>query len=190
MELVGERRGKLESMKTQGNYTHVEFIIPARGLIGLRTRVLNATQGTAVMHHRFLEYRPLEHGLPKRANGVLVSMTSGKAVAYALDGLQQRAELFIGPGETVYEGMIVGENSRDNDMVVNPTKEKKLTNIRAAGSDDNVLLKPPRRMSLEASLEYIEDDEYAEVTPTDIRLRKIILSEADRRRQTRKRSSL
>ncbi len=190
MELVGARRGTLLGMKTPGDFTHAEFAIPARGLIGLRTRLLNATQGTAVMHHRFLEYRPMEHGLPRRSNGVLVSMTNGKAVAYALDGLQQRAELFVAPGEPVYEGMIVGENSRDNDMAVNPTKEKKLTNIRAAGSDDNILLKPPRRLSLEAALEYIEEDEYAEVTPSAIRLRKIILSEAERRRQARKKSTV
>ncbi len=188
MELVGERRGNLQSMATHGEYTHADFLIPARGLIGLRTRLLNATQGTAVIHHRFAEYRPAEPDLPRRSNGVLVSMTSGKAVAYGLDGLQQRAELFVAPGDVVYEGMIVGENSRENDLVVNPTREKKLTNIRAAGSDDNILLKPPREMSLEAALEYIEDDEYVEVTPSQIRLRKILLSEADRRRQTRKSS--
>lgn len=183
MELVGNRRGSLESMATHGEYTHVTFLIPARGLIGLRTRLLNATQGTAVIHHRFAEYRPAEPDLPRRSNGVLVSMANGKAIAYALDGLQQRAELFVAPGDIVYEGMIVGENSRDNDLAVNPTKEKKLTNIRAAGSDDNILLKPPRRMSLETALEYIEDDEYVEVTPSQIRLRKILLSENQRRRR-------
>lgn len=183
MELVGNRRGNLESMATHGEYTHVTFLIPARGLIGLRTRLLNATQGTAIIHHRFAEYRPAEPDLPRRSNGVLVSMANGKAIAYALDGLQQRAELFVAPGDIVYEGMIVGENSRDNDLAVNPTKEKKLTNIRAAGSDDNILLKPPRRMSLEAALEYIEDDEYVEVTPSQIRLRKILLSENERRRR-------
>ncbi len=176
-------------MTAHGDYTHVEFLIPARGLIGLRTRLLNATQGTAIIHHRFAEYRPAEPDMPRRANGVLVSMAHGKAIAYALDGLQQRAELFIAPGDVVYEGMIVGENSRENDLVVNPTKEKKLTNIRAAGSDENILLKPPRKMSLEAALEYIEDDEYVEVTPSQIRLRKIVLQEAERRRQNRNAAS-
>ena len=115
-------------------------------------------------------------------------MAHGKAVGFALDGLQQRAELFVAPGEDVYEGMIVGENSRDNDLSVNPTKEKKLTNIRAAGSDDNILLKPPRRLSLEAALEYIEEDELVEITPTHVRLRKMILKETDRRRDARKRA--
>ncbi len=186
MELVGERRGELGELAVQGDYTHVSFAIPARGLIGLRTRLLNATQGTAIVHHRFDSYRPMEGEIPRRANGVLVSTVSGKAVTYALDGLQDRAELFVGPGEDVYEGMIVGENSRGTDMTVNPTKEKKLTNIRAAGSDENILLKPPRDLSLEAALEYIEEDELVEVTPNTIRLRKILLRESDRRRQARK----
>lgn len=188
MELVGERRGTLDHMTTRGAYTHAAFTIPARGLIGLRTRLLNATQGTAIIHHRFAEYRAVEGEIPRRANGVLVSMINGKAVGFALDGLQQRSELFIAPGDEVYEGMIVGENSRDNDMPVNPSKEKKLTNIRAAGSDDNILLKPPRRMSLEAALEYVEEDELVEITPTQIRLRKVILKETDRRREARKRA--
>ena len=175
-------------MNTRGDYTHVAFSIPARGLIGLRTRLLNATQGTAIMHHRFEAYRPLEGDIPGRANGVLVSMVAGKAVAFGLDGLQERAEMFVAPGDEVYEGMIVGENSRADDMAVNPTKEKKLTNMRASGSDHNILLKPPRVLSLEAALEYIEDDELVEVTPGSIRLRKIMLSETDRRKQARKRS--
>jgi len=148
MELVGERRGVLSKMDGSHSYTFVTFSIPARGLIGLRTRLLNATQGEAIMHHRFEAYRPLEGDVPRRSNGVLMSMTSGRAVAYGLNGLQQRSDLFVAPGDEVYEGMIVGENSRDNDMSVNPTKEKKLTNVRAAGSDENILLKPPRRFSL------------------------------------------
>jgi len=186
MELVGLRRGELVEMQPRGNYTHATFSIPARGLIGLRTRVLNATQGTAIMHHRFECYRPLEGEIPRRANGVMVSSVTAKAVAYALDGLQQRADMFVAPGDEVYEGMIVGENSRDNDLAVNPSKEKKLTNIRAAGSDAAILLKPPRRMSLEAALEYVEDDELVEITPTQIRLRKMLLKEADRRRVARR----
>ena len=188
MELVGERRGELEHMQPRGDYTQTSFSIPARGLIGLRTRLLNATQGTAIVHHRFACYKPLQGEIPRRGNGVLVSTVAGKAVAYALDGLQDRAELFIHPGDEVYEGMIVGENCRSNDMTVNPSKEKKLTNIRAAGSDDNVLLKPPRDLSLEAALEYVEDDELVEITPRKIRLRKTLLKEADRRRQARKRA--
>ena len=188
MELVGERRGELVEMKNQGTYTQVVFILPARGLIGLRTRLLNATQGTAIIHHRFAAYRPVEGEIPRRPTGVLVSSVTGKAVAYGLDGLQDRAELFVAPGDEVYEGMIVGENSRSGDMTVNPTREKKLTNIRAAGSDDNILLKPPRRLSLEVALEYIEDDELVEVTPQWIRLRKLLLKEADRRRQMRRRA--
>jgi GTP-binding protein len=185
MELVGQRRGQLQQMTSRGEYTHTTFRIPARGLIGLRTQLLNATQGTALIHHRFCEYGPIEAELPHRSNGVLISNTTGRAVAYALAGLQERAELFVAPGGEIYEGMIVGENSRENDLTVNPSKEKKLTNIRAAGSDENLLLKPPRALSLEAALEYIEDDELVEVTPRQIRLRKALLRETDRRRQKR-----
>jgi GTP-binding protein len=188
MELVGGRRGRLIEMHQRGEYTHLFFSIPARGLIGLRTRLLNATAGTAIVHHRFECYRPVEGEIPNRGNGVLVSMVSGRVVAYALDGLQERADLFVAPGDEVYEGMIVGENSRAGDMTVNPTKEKKLTNIRAAGSDPNILLRPPRQLTLEAALEYIEDDELVEVTPDKIRLRKIMLSEHQRRKEARKRA--
>jgi GTP-binding protein len=186
MELVGARRGELEHMDPRGDYTHVTFLIPARGLIGLRTRLLNATQGTAVIHHRFDSYRAVQGDIPRRANGVLISMTSGRVNAYALNTLQERSELFVAPGDEVYEGQIVGENSRDNDLPVNPTREKKLTNMRASGSDENILLKPPRDMSLENALEYIEDDEMVEVTPTQVRIRKILLKENDRRREQRK----
>jgi GTP-binding protein len=186
MELVGQRRGQLIEMQPRGDYTQVHFSIPARGLIGLRTRLLNATQGTAIINHRFEAYRPYEGDLPRRANGVLISMATGKAVAYGLDGLQERAELFVGPGNEVYEGMIVGENARAEDMTVNPLREKKLTNIRAAGSDANILLKPPREMALETALEYIEEDELVEVTPNHLRLRKILLKESDRRKEKRK----
>ncbi len=188
MELTGSRRGQLVHMGSRGEFAHAVFSIPARGLIGLRTRVLNATQGTAIMHHRFEAWRPVEGEMAGRANGVLISMVAGKAVAFGLDGLQERSELFIGPGDEVYEGMIVGENARSDDMIVNPTKEKKLTNMRASGSDRNILLKPPRRMSLEEALEYIEDDELVEVTPDVVRLRKILLSEHDRKRESRKKA--
>jgi GTP-binding protein len=184
MELVGARQGQLIEM-AHHNYVNVLFTIPSRGLIGLRTRLLNATQGTAIVHHRFDSYQPFGGEIPGRANGVLVSMTAGRAVAFGLDGLQERAEMFVAPGDVIYEGMVVGENSRNSDMSVNPTKEKKLTNMRASGNDRNILLKPPRIMSLEAAIEYIEDDELVEVTPTQLRLRKTILKEVDRRRAAR-----
>lgn len=186
MEMIGARRGEMEEMHVRGDYTHVRFAIPARGLIGIRTRMLNATQGTAVIHHRFAGYRPITADVPGRANGVLVSMVSGRVNAFALNTLQERSDLFVAPGEEVYEGMIVGENARDNDLTVNPTKEKKLTNMRASGTDDNILLKPPRKLELEMALEYIGDDELVEVTPNNIRLRKMLLKETDRRRADRK----
>jgi len=189
MELTGSRRGQLKHMGSRGEFAHTTFSIPARGLIGLRTRVLNATQGTAIMHHRFEKWGPMEGEVSGRANGVLVSMVPGKAVAFGLDGLQERADLFIEPGDEVYEGMICGENARSEDMTVNPTKEKKLTNMRASGSDRNILLKPPRRMSLEEALEYIEEDELVEVTPAVVRLRKILLAEHERRKQSRAKST-
>ena len=185
MELIGMRRGNLIEMSTHLEYSFLNFSIPARGLIGLRTRILNATQGTAIMHHRFDSYKPMIDSIPARQCGVLVSMVPGRVVAYALDTLQERSVLFVAPGDEVYEGMIVGENAREGDMIVNPTKEKKLSNMRAVGHDDNVILKPPRRLTLEECLEFIADDEYVEVTPTQVRLRKIILKETDRRRAAR-----
>jgi GTP-binding protein len=163
----------------------MEFSIPARGLIGLRNRLLNATQGTAIIHHRFEAYRPMEAEMSGRSTGVLVSMVPGKVVAFALNTLQERADMFVAPGDEVYEGMVVGENSRPGDMVVNPTKEKKLTNIRAAHADENIILKPPRVMTLEMALEYIEEDELVEITPGKIRLRKVHLSATARRRLAR-----
>jgi GTP-binding protein len=186
MELVSVRRGKLLHMQAgAGTHTHLEFSIPARGLIGLRTRLLNATRGEAVMHHRLDAYRVVEGDIPRRKNGVMVSQESGRTTAYALSKLQERAAFFVGPGTEVYEGMIVGENARDNDLVVNPVREKKLTNMRASGSDENIILAPPREMSLELALEYIEWDEYVEVTPDAIRLRKIWLTENERKRNAR-----
>jgi GTP-binding protein len=166
MELVGVRRGQvLEMVAGETGLTHMEFSIPARGLIGLRTKLLNATRGEAVIHHRYESYKPMQGEVPRRPNGVLVSQEAGKAVPYALWKLQDRSEMFVAPGDDVYEGMIIGENAREGDMVVNPVREKKLTNMRASGSDENVMLKPPRELTLEAALEYIEDDEYVEVTP-------------------------
>ena len=186
MEQVGARRGQILEMVTNDTgMSHLEFSIPARGLIGLRTRLLNATRGQAVIHHRYESYKPVQGDVPRRANGVLISQEPGKAVAFAMGKLQERAEMFVAPGDDVYEGMIVGENARDDDMVVNPVREKKLTNMRASGSDENILLKPPREITLEVALEYIEEDEYVEVTPKAVRLRKIGLTEADRKRKFR-----
>jgi GTP-binding protein len=185
MELVGTRRAECVKMDGRGALTHIEFTIPARGLIGLRTRLMNATSGEAIVHHNFYDYQPLRGSIPSRVNGVMVSTETGRATPFALDNLQERGTLFIGGGEQVYEGQVAGEHCRDNDLPVNVCREKKLTNIRAAGSDKAIILKPPRQMTLEAALEYIEDDEYVEVTPAAIRLRKVYLKENERRRFAR-----
>jgi GTP-binding protein len=185
MQGIGNRRGELVKMDTKGNYSHMEFSIPARGLIGLRTRLLNATQGEAIMHHTFNDYELLRGTLPGRQNGVLVSMENGKTNAYALDKLADRGVMFVKPGDEVYEGMIVGEFNKDSDVTVNVCREKKLSNMRTTSSDENIILKPPREMSLEIALEYIEDDELVEITPKTIRLRKRQLREVDRKRQER-----
>ncbi len=185
MELVGARRGELSKMDVKGAYAHLEFQIPARGLLGLRNRLMSATQGEAIMHHTFHDYQPLKGDIPRRPNGVMVSMVDGQGVAFAMDSLQERGTMFISPGDDVYAGMIVAENSRGDDMTVNPCKEKKLTNMRASGSDKNVLLKPPRQLTLEIALEYIETDELVEITPSKIRLRKKELTEEGRKRAAR-----
>jgi GTP-binding protein len=185
MEAVGNRRGECLKMDGRGEVTHVEFTIPARGLIGLRTRLLNATSGQAIMHHNFYEYQPVRGAVPSRVNGVMVSTETGRSTAYALENLQERGALFIGAGESVYEGQVVGEHCRDNDLPVNVCREKKLTNVRASTSEKTILLKPPRQMTLELALEYIEEDELVEVTPTAIRLRKMLLKESDRRKYAR-----
>ena len=190
MELVGARRGELAKMDGKGAYAHLEFIVPARGLLGLRNRLMSATQGEAIMHHSFHDYQPLRGEIPRRANGVMVSMLRGKANGFALDSLQQRGTMFVAPGDEVYEGMIIAENARDDDMDVNPCKEKKLTNMRASGSDKNILLKPPRLLTLEIALEYIESDELVEITPSKIRLRKKALTQEDRKRAGRKKVSV
>jgi len=188
MELVGNRKGELVRMDSRDGQNHLEFTIPARGLIGLRTRMLTATQGSAVMHHNFHEYAPPRGEVPGRQNGVMVSMTGGTANAFAMNNLQERGTLFIEPTQPVYEGMIIAENSRDNDMVVNPTTAKQLSNMRTTSSDEAIMLKPPRKMTLEAALEYIEDDELVEVTPTAIRLRKQYLTENERKKQGKKKA--
>jgi GTP-binding protein len=185
MEMCGNRRAECLKLDTRGEMSHVEFTIPARGLIGLRTRLLNATGGTAIIHHNFYDYQPVRGAIAGRANGVMVSTETGRATPYALDNLQERGTLFIAGGETVYEGQVVGEHCRDNDLPVNVCREKKLTNIRAAGADKSIILKPPRQMTLEQALEYIEEDEYVEITPKAIRLRKMLLKESDRKKHAR-----
>src|SRR5215212_744219 len=189
MELVGNRKGELVRMDNREGQVHLEFTIPARGLIGLRTRMLTATQGTAVMHHNFHEYAPVRGEVPGRANGVMVSMSGGNANAYALNNLQERGSMFIEPGLPVYEGQIVAENARDNDMTVNPTTAKKMTNMRTTSSDENIILKPARKMTLEQALEYIEEDELVEATPGSIRLRKELLTENARKKAGRSKAT-
>jgi len=187
MEKLGERGGDLNNMVPDGQgRVRLDYNIPARGLIGFRTEFLTATQGTGLLYSIFDRYAPAKKGaIGQRINGVLISNSRGKALGYALFNLQERGRLFIGHGEEVYEGMVIGIHSRDNDLVVNPLKAKQLTNIRAAGSDENIILTPPIRMSLEQALEFIDDDELVEVTPHNIRLRKKILSESDRKRASR-----
>ena len=186
MELLGQRKAELTNMSPDGKgRVRLDFTVPARGLIGFRTEFLTATSGTGVLYHIFDRYAPVKPGeIGQRTNGVLVSNSEGKSLAYALFNLQDRGRLFIGHGEEVYEGMIIGIHSRSNDLVVNPLKAKQLTNIRAAGSDENIILVPPVRMSLEQALEFIDDDELVEVTPKAIRLRKQFLKEHERRRRT------
>jgi GTP-binding protein len=163
-------------------YTRLEFIIPTRGLLGFRNEFMTETRGTGILNHSFHEYGPYRGDVPTRTRGVLVVMEEGQSVGYAMDKLQDRGQFFINPGADVYEGMIAGENSRENDMVVNVCKEKKLTNMRASGSDDAIKLEPPRKFSLEQAMEYIAEDELLEITPLTIRLRKKIL-EANKRKR-------
>lgn len=182
IDMVTRRKGDLVSMTTQGDRVHMEFQIPSRGIIGLRNNVLTASAGEAIMAHRFLEYQPWKGDIDRRTNGSLIAMESGTAYAYAIDKLQDRGKFFIFPQEEVYAGQVVGENAKDNDIVVNVTKSKKLTNMRASGADDKARIIPPVVFSLEEALEYIKEDEYVEVTPNHIRLRKIILDEIERKR--------
>jgi GTP-binding protein len=186
IEKLGPRRGEMIEMKNPGQgLVRVLYRIPARGLFGYRSEFLTDTRGTGIMHHRFLEYGAWAGALATRSRGTLVSMENGTIIAFALAALQERSTLFVSPGEPVYEGMIVGENSRPGDMDVNPTKEKKLTNMRTTGTDENIRLEPPRELTLEGALEYIEDDELIEVTPQSIRLRKRLLAQSDRKKISR-----
>ena len=182
VEMVTMRKGALLSMEVKGQRMVCQFMIPSRGIIGLRNQLLTATAGEAIMSHRFTQYQPIKGGIPERQNGSLVSMENGTAIPYSIDKLQDRGKFFIDPGETIYEGQVIGENSRGDDMVVNVTKTKKLTNVRSAGADDKARIVPAIKFSLEEALEYIQKDEYVEVTPNSLRLRKIYLKEVDRKR--------
>ena len=187
MELLGERRGELGDMRPDGRgRVRLDYLIPARGLIGFRGEFLTATSGSGLIYHTFSHYAPCREGqIAQRRNGALIANSTGRSIAYALFNLQERGRLLIGPGEDVYEGMVIGIHSRDNDLVVNPMKAKQLTNIRAAGSDENVLLTPPVRLGLEQALELIDDDELVEVTPKSVRVRKKLLKEHERKRASR-----
>ncbi len=186
IEKLGPRKAEMIEMKNPGQgLVRLLYKVPARGLFGYRSEFLTDTRGTGIMHHRFLEYGPWAGPLSGRSRGVLVSMENGTIIAFALFSLQERSTLFVAPGDAVYEGMIVGENSRPGDMDVNPTKEKKLTNIRTKSTDENITLEPPRELTLESALEYIEDDELIEITPQNIRLRKRLLATSDRKRTNR-----
>lgn len=182
IELVSQRKGDMISMTPKGDLTRLEFEIPARGIIGLRTMILNSTAGEAIITHRFKGFEPWKGDIPSRNKGVLIVMETGTAIAYAIDKLQDRGRFYIEPGMEVYEGQIAGENTRDTDMVINVTKTKKLTNMRASGSDDKAKIAPAVLFSLEECMEYIDDDEYVEVTPQNIRMRKIHLKEHERKR--------
>jgi GTP-binding protein len=186
MEALGYRKGELVDMVPDGHgRVRLDYRVPARGLIGFQGEFMNITRGTGLMSHVFDDYGPLKGEIPGRRNGVLVSQEDGTVVAFALFNLQERGRLFVSPGDRVYEGMVVGIHSRDNDLVVNPIKEKKLTNIRAAGKDENILLTPPVKLTLEFAVEFIDDDELAEVTPQTIRIRKRFLKEHERKRAAR-----
>ncbi|MDX5423639.1 MAG: translational GTPase TypA [Hymenobacteraceae bacterium] len=185
IELVTQRKGELTIMEPKGDLQHLEFNIPARGLIGLRNNVLTATAGEAIMNHRFLAYEPYKGNIPGRNNGSIISMETGVGTAYAIDKLQDRGVFFVDPGVEVYMGQVIGEHSRQNDITVNIQKGKKLTNMRASGSDDNTKIAPAKNFSLEEAMEYIQKDEYLEITPKSIRMRKIYLDENERNRMSK-----
>jgi GTP-binding protein len=183
VEMVSIRKGEMTSMEARGKRMICQFQIPSRGIIGLRNQLLTTTAGEAIMAHRFLEYQPMKGDIPQRINGSLVSMENGKSIPYSIDKLQERGKFFIDPGEDIYEGQVIGENSRGDDMGVNVTKTKKLSNVRSSGADDKARIVPAIKFSLEEALEYIQKDEYVEVTPKHLRIRKIHLKEVDRKRQ-------
>lgn len=186
IEMVSQRKGEMLSMQMMNDRVQLEFSIPSRGIIGLRNSVLTVSAGEAIMSHRFSEYQPFKGEIEKRSTGSLIAMESGTAYAYAIDKLQDRGKFFIFPQDEVYAGQVVGENTKEGDMIINVTKSKKLTNMRSSGADDKVRIVPPIVFSLEEALEYIKEDEYVELTPTKIRLRKIILDEIERKRSSKK----
>jgi GTP-binding protein len=183
IEMVTLRKGEMLSMTPKGERMVCEFLMPSRGIIGLRNQLLTATAGEAIMNHRFKEFQPFKGEIPGRNNGSLISMEKGNAIPYSLDKLQERGKFFVAPNEEIYTGQVIGENSRADDMVVNVTKTKKLSNVRSSGTDDKVRLAPPIKFSLEEALEYIQGDEYVEVTPKSLRLRKVYLDENERKRR-------
>ena len=182
IDMVTRRKGEMTSMESQGERTNIEFDIPSRGIIGLRTNVLTASQGEAIMAHRFKEYQPYKGEIERRVNGSMIALETGNAFAYAIDKLQDRGKFFIDPGEDVYMGQVVGEHVHDNDLVVNVCKAKQLTNVRASGTDEKARIIPKVVMSLEECLEYIKEDELVEVTPKSMRMRKIILDHDQRKK--------
>ncbi len=185
IDMVTKRKGEMTMMESKNGRMHLEFVIPSRGIIGLNNAALTASAGEAIIAHRFLEYQPWKGDIERRTNGSIIAMETGTAYAYALNNLQSRGRFFIAPGDEVYAGQVVGEHTKENDLVVNVTKSKKLTNMRASGSDEKVSLAPPTIFSLEDALEYIKGDEYVEITPHYMRMRKIILDETERKRQNR-----
>ncbi|MDA9668739.1 EF-Tu/IF-2/RF-3 family GTPase, partial [Flavobacteriaceae bacterium] len=186
IEMVSLRKGEMISMNPKGSRMICEFKIPSRGIIGLRNQLLTATAGEAIMNHRFVEFSPYKGEIPGRINGSLISMERGSAIPYSLDKLQDRGKFFVSSNEAIYSGQVIGENTRQDDLVVNVTKTKKLSNVRSSGTDDKVKLAPPIKFSLEEALEYIQKDEYVEVTPQSLRLRKVFLDENERKRQKQK----
>ena len=180
--MVAIRKGEMLSMSPKGDRMLLEFQIPSRGIIGLRNYLLTATAGETIMSHRFIEFQPYKGDIPERQNGSLISMEKGKSIPYSLSNLQDRGKFFVDPNEDIYEGQVIGENSRADDLVINVTKTKKLSNMRSSGADDKVKIAPAIQFSLEEALEYIQADEYVEVTPSTIRLRKVLLTENERKR--------
>jgi len=185
VEAVTKRRGEMTNMEPKGARMIIQFQIPSRGIIGLRNYLLTQTAGEAIMTHRFLDYQPYKGDISGRQNGSLISMELGKSIPFSLNNLQERGKFFIGPNEEIYEGQVIGENSRAGDLIVNVTKMKKMSNMRSSGADDKVRLAPPKNFSLEECLEYIQGDEYVEVTPIDLRIRKILLTEGERKRSNK-----
>jgi GTP-binding protein len=183
IEKLGKRRGEMQDMHVKNGTTYLTYHVPTRGLLGFRAEFIMDTKGEGILHHGFYRYERFKGDIAKRKNGVLISGDFGKTAAYALNNLQERGSLFLGPGVEVYEGMLIGECARTNDMTVNPCKEKKKTNIRAAGADEAIKLTPPVKLTIESALEFISDDELVELTPKSIRLRKKLLTENERARK-------